>query len=462
MDGEASLRHTERLATWAATVDAASVPSAAIATTRHVVLDALGCALSGLHAPAGRIAIEYAKAQGGAQHATLVGSGVRVPAASAAFANTFAGRIDLFDDADSRAHVHAGVANTMAALAVAEREDRNAQEFLAAVAVGVDVSVRIGMTMRPAHFDAGFHPTGTLNCFGAAAAAGRLVRLPAARMQAAFGLAAEQAAGLTEYRRRGPLEMTAFHGALASSSGVRAADLAAAGMPAPPAPLEGPNGLLHAMSPRRDLSPLLEGLGSTFAIGATEYKPFPGNRIAHSAIGAAVRLRREDPRFRAENVRTVIVRMARDALRDCDRPEIRSVLEAQYSVQYLVALVLAHGNVTVSDFECERWNDPPLRDLRARIRAEHDPALDARYPDVDTSEIVAQLADGSVLRRRLDAPPGSPDNPMTAQEIRDKFEGLAVRTLTPSQTGALADFIATMDSTTRMRALGPLLAPARP
>ncbi len=462
MGGEPSLRYTEQLAAWAASFDASSLPQATIATARNVVLDAMGCALSGLHAPAGRIAMEYAKAQGGAEHSTLVGAGSRVPAASAAFANTFAGRIDLFDDADSRAHVHAGVVNVMAALAVAEREDRNAQELLAAVAIGVDVSVRIGMTMRPSHFDAGFHPTGTLNCFGAAAAAGRLAGLDPRRMQAAFGLAAEQAAGLTEYRRRGPLEMTAFHGANAAASGIRAADLASRGMPAPPAPLEGPNGLLHAMSPRRDPAPLLEGLGSTFFIGATECKPFPGNRIAHSAIGAAVRLRRDDPRFRADNVRSVIVRMARDAIRDCDRPTIASQLEAQYSVQYLVALVLANGNVTVSDFEGEPWNAPPLRDLRARIRAEHAPELDARYPDVDSSEIVAELADGSVARRRLDAPPGSPDNPMTAQEIRDKFAGLAVRTLTPAQTGALADFIATMDSTTRIRALAPLLAPTRP
>jgi 2-methylcitrate dehydratase PrpD len=284
------------------------------------------------------------------------------------------------------------------------------------------------------------------------------MRLDASRMLAALGLAAEQAAGLTEYRRCGPLEMSPFHGARAAMSGILAADLAAAGMPAPPTPLEGPNGFLHAMSPRRDMTPLLADLGTRFWIEATEVKPFPGNRIAHSAIGAAERLRRDDPRFRAGNVRSVVVRMAADALRDCDRPSISSTLEAQYGVQYHVALVLARGVVAVDDFESERWNEPAIRELRARIRVEHAPELDARYPDIDSSEIVAQLVDGTMLRRRLDAPPGSPDNPMTRDEMREKFDALAARALPRTQADELADFIATMNAATRMRSLGPLLA----
>lgn len=461
MDNE-PLRYSHDLAAWAATVDAAALPASAVASARNLVTDALGCALSGTRAPAGRIALDYAKAQGGAAHSTLIGGGDRVPAGNAAFANTIAGRIDLFDDADSLAHVHAGVATIMSALAVAEREDRDARAFLAAIVVGVDVTVRIGMTMRPSHFDAGFHPTGTLNCFGTAAAAGRLMGLDPARMLAAFGLAAEQAAGLTEYRTYGPLEMSSFHGARAAASGIMAADLAGAGMPAPPYPLEGGRGVLRVMSPRCDLAPLLRDLGVRFAITASEIKPFPGNRIAHSSIGAAVRLRGEDPRFRADNVRSLVVRMARDAVRDCNRPTIATQLEAQYSAQYLVALVLERGTVTVSDFEGERWNDPRMTQLRARIRVEHAPELDARYPDVDSSEIVAELVDGTVLRRRLDAPPGSPDNPMSAADLRTKFESLATRALPLAQARDLASFIATMDSTTKMRALRPLLAAMRP
>jgi 2-methylcitrate dehydratase PrpD len=461
MDAEASIRYSHELAAWAATLESASLPASAIATARTVVLDGMGCALSGTLARAGRIAVDYARKQGGTPDATLIGTNDRVPAGNAAFANTMLGRIDLFDDADSLAHVHAGVATTMAALAVAQREDRDAAEFLAAVVMGVEVAVRIGMTMRPSHFDAGFHPTGTLNCFGTAAAAGRLMRFDAARMHAAFGLAAEQAAGLTEYRRRGPIEMSALHGARAAMSGILAADLANAGMPAPPTPLEGPHGLLHTMSPRRDLSPLLRDLGKRFAIEATELKPYPCNRIAHSAVGAAMRLRHDDFRFRPDNVRTVVVRMAADAVKDCDRPSIESQLEALYGAQYHVALVLMRGAIDVADFDDGRWNEPAVRALRSRVRVEHAPELDERYPDVDSSEIVAELVDGTVLRRRLDAPPGSPDNPMTANEIREKFDGLAGRAIPRAQSGELARFIATMDATTRMRALGPLLAANR-
>jgi 2-methylcitrate dehydratase PrpD len=160
-------------------------------------------------------------------------------------------------------------------------------------------------------------------------------------------------------------------------------------------------------------------------------------------------------------VRSVVVRMARDAVKDCDRPSITTPLEALYGVQYHVALILLRGAIEVGDFDDGRWDDPAARDLRSRIRVEHAPELDARYPDVDSSEIVAELTDGAVLRRRLDAPPGSPDNPMTPNEIREKFEGLAARALSRAQVDGLARFIASLPPTTCWRALGPLLAAPR-
>jgi 2-methylcitrate dehydratase PrpD len=102
-----------------------------------------------------------------------------------------------------------------------------------------------------------------------------------------------------------------------------------------------------------------------------------------------------------------------------------------------------------------------VRALRERIRVEHAPEFDARYPDQDSSEVVAELDDGTILRRRLDAPPGGPDNPMTPQEIRDKFESLAGRALPPSQVGELAQRIEALGGTTKMRALAPLLEAKR-
>ena len=227
------------------------------------------------------------------------------PAGNAAFANTMTGRIDLFDDADSLAHVHAGVATVMTALAISEREDRNA--------TGLPGRRRRRHRRRGAHRhdDAAVALRRGLSSHGHAQLLRPRPRQPEgsmglseSHMLAALGLAAEQASGFTEYRRVGPIEMSALHGARAAMSGVLAADLARAGMPAPPTPLEGPHGFLHTMSPRRDLAPLLDDLGGRFAIVATELKPYPCNRIAHGAIGAAVRLRHDDPRFRAGNVRS--------------------------------------------------------------------------------------------------------------------------------------------------------------
>src|SRR5690349_11820458 len=104
MDSEASIRYSHDLAAWTAGVDSTSLAPDVMATARTVFMDALGCALSGTRARSGRIALQYARAAGGAPHSTLIGSADRVPAGNAAFANTMIGRIDLFDDADSLAH----------------------------------------------------------------------------------------------------------------------------------------------------------------------------------------------------------------------------------------------------------------------------------------------------------------------------------------------------------------------
>src|SRR4029079_10087612 len=147
-----------------------------------------------------------------------------------------------------------------------------------------------------------------------------------------------------------------FHGARAAMSGVLAAELAVAGMPGPPMPLECVRGVLQVMSPSRDLAPLVDGLGAGYAILATELKPYPGNRIAHGSTGAVVRLAREDRRFRADNVRSIVLRMSRDSVKDCDRPAIATLLDAQYSAQYQAAVALMRGIVTLDDFEPGRWD----------------------------------------------------------------------------------------------------------
>src|SRR6185369_15605951 len=106
-----TIRHYSReLAAWAAELSPAVVPADAKATARTLVMDAIGCALSGTLASAGCIALDYARSQGGVAEATLIGTATKVPAGNAAFANTMTGRIDLFDDCDSIAHIHAGVA----------------------------------------------------------------------------------------------------------------------------------------------------------------------------------------------------------------------------------------------------------------------------------------------------------------------------------------------------------------
>src|SRR5579871_1558619 len=262
-------RETRLLAGALADATFAGLPPDAVDATRRSILDWLGSALAGALEPPARMAQRVVAALGASREATVFAAG-RASAAGAALANGVASHILELDDIHKGSTVHAAAPVISAALAVAEREHADGKAFLLAVAVGYEAALRVGEAVNPSHYYF-WHPTGTAATFGAAAAAGSLLKLPAAQMTDALGTAGTQAAGLWEFNADGAMSKH-LHPGKAAMNGVLSADLARAGFTGASRILEGDRGFFAATSTGPDASRITDRLGTHWKIAENCYK----------------------------------------------------------------------------------------------------------------------------------------------------------------------------------------------
>jgi len=405
------------------------------------VLDTLGVMCAGV-GTAESVAVEAAvRRWGGIEEATVIATGLRLPAPHAAFLNTFHGRIHTFDDTHETGPLHPGSAVVSAALAAAEAKialggtnaapsgtDGNGvsgADFLTAVLAGYEVSVRISAALGPAHYAAGFHNTGTCNTFGACVAAARIFGLDGTATAEALGLAGEAAAGLRQYQVDGSMSDSALNAARAAQAGVSSVEFQRAGLSGPKGILDGEWGVCRVMSSQPDLARLTRGLGSTYDFSSTAIKPYPSCRFTHGPIAVLLALRRRHG-FDSSDVATVEIATFRESISVSDQPLIRARLDAILSHQYNAALALTDGRIALDSFDPERIADPALLALAKRVRVVFDPAFDRAYPAKWPHRVSVTLKDGHRFEADSDHPPGGAESPLTWDEVVEKFTSLAV------------------------------------
>ena len=265
------------------------------------VLDVVGLGLAALDMDTSQAVRRWALAQGGAPQSVLLGGG-RAPEAQAAMVNgTLAHSLD-YDDTHLPSVLHPSASVVPAALAAAEVGKATGAQLLAAVAVGVEVCVRLGMAGydreagQSTFFERGQHATSICGAVGSAAAAGMLLGLDEEALAHAMGLSVSMGSGVLEANRNGG-SVKRLHCGWAAHGGVVAAELAAAGFTAPPTVLEGRFGFFEAwLSGRFSPEEVTAGLGTDWALPGVHYKPYPANHFTHAAVDAALRLRAQGVR----------------------------------------------------------------------------------------------------------------------------------------------------------------------
>lgn len=446
-------RPTEESVETCYNLSASDIPEAELEYAHELFVDFLGMLLGSADSTeSSRIAREYTRAVFGSGPASVCGEGDGFPAPAAAFANgTIAHGIEL-DDTHSGASLHPGAVVFPAAMAVAEQEDADGETFLSAVIGGYELTARVGRAANPTVlYDRGFHPTSCCGVFGAALAAARVKGLPIEETINAVGLAGSFAAGNLEYFADGTMSKR-FQPGIAAQAGVTAAELASRGFTGPRTIFEGENGFLAGYGDGGDFEALVADFDDewTTELARTGIKPHACCRYNQTPIDAALAVVEEhDLDVGAlEQIEFDLVGPAIEMVvepRD-HKVQPRTTTDAQFSLYYSVAVALMEGQAFLEQFREPYLSDPDVLELASRVEASHDPALDELYPDYWPAVATISTEDGRTFSKRLETCRGDPANPLSHDELEEKFRKLASRQLDDEGITALEDAARTVVS----------------
>ncbi|MBC7778776.1 MAG: MmgE/PrpD family protein [Proteobacteria bacterium] len=406
------------------------IPAAVIEVGKKSILDGLGLALSGSVAHSGKIVHEYLAAQGfSAGPCSAIGMSLRLPPRFAAFANGVGIHADDYDDtqlavAKDRVYgllTHPTAPCLPAALAIGERDGRSGRDLMLAYHLGVEVECKIAEAIDPRHYQHGFHATATCGTFAAAAAASKLVGLPKEALLRALSIAGSQSAGLRE--NFGTMTKP-FHAGRAAESGVFAADLAQLGWTAAPNILEAGRGFFKAAGGGWDDTSINGVLGHpwTFASPGVSIKPHPSGSLTHPGMTKMLELIRQHA-IRADQVERVKVGTNQNMPNALIHHRPQNELQAKFSMEFCMAILLLDGRANLPEFTDEVVLRPDVRAMIERIEFGVHPRAEAAGYDRMTTIIEIEMKDGSRIEGSSDFGKGSPINPMSFDEVAEKFHG---------------------------------------
>jgi len=403
------------LAAFVADLSADDLPDAAVRAAERAFVDTVGVTVAGAAEGAGETAVDLTAALSGGGDATLVGADATATVTDAAFANATAGHGLDFDDVTWGVW-HPSVPIVAPILAVAEREESTGAEAVAAYVAGYETQVSLAETLLPSHYERGWHATATFGTFGAAAAAGVLLGLDGEEARHAMNIAASMPAGLK--RNFGSMTKP-MHAGQAARSGVTAALLASEGFTAADDAVGGDRGFCDLYSGHDDPDlDALPALGERWALleDGIQVKKYPCCYFTHPAVAGTQALVDEhdiDPAD-VEHVEVTASQGAADALHYRD-PE--TGLEGKFSMEYVVACAVARDRVGLVAFDDANVDDPDVQRVRECVDFQVDPDLE--YNPYRTT-VRIETADGT-HERVQEKPPGTPEDPLSAAELREKF-----------------------------------------
>lgn len=416
---------------WASQLGLHDVPREVLDHLKLCLLDSLGCGLFGALQPWGRITSDVAIAMSGKGACSLFARAETVSPVDAALANGTAIHGFELDDAHVSSSLHPGAVTVPAALAVAEARGASGTEMLIALAAGYEIGLRIGICAGLLHSTSGYHVTGTVGVFAAAAASARLLRLSSAETAHALGIGGTQAAGL--YSARTGAMTKRFHAGRASQSGTLAAFLAEQGFTGSLDVVEARfGGFLSTMQGQFGAETILKDLGKRWEIAGVGLKRYAACASSHTIIDGVRELRQRG--LTADNLGQLSIRMSKKGQLNVAWPyQPGEVIAAQMNGYYIAAVTLLDGDAFIEQFEERRLGDPNIMALLPRIGIVHDPELDRGGAGKRHAvHLEATLNDGRKLSTYVEQRRGSAEHPLSPAETEQKFRRLAAHFLSDS------------------------------
>ena len=353
---------------------------------------------------------------------TILGRKEKLDPLHAAMVNGISSHVLDFDDTHLKTVIHPAGPVAPALLALAEQQKVTGTQLLHALVLGCEVECRIGNAVYPQHYDVGWHITGSVGPFGAAAAAGKILGLDEQIMLWALGIAASQPVGLREMFG----SMTkSFHPGRAAQNGLTAALLASHGFTSSEQAIEAKRGWANVLSTSRKYGEITGQLGQRFETLLNTYKPFACGIVTHPTIDGCLELRAEH-KLKPEQIQSVelTVHPLVPELTGKTAPTVG--LEGKFSIYYIAAVALITGAAGQSQFTDKLVHDPAVIALRDKVRLIVDKGMKE-----DQTRVSIRLTDGRVVTQMVEHAVGSVEKPMTDAALDAKFLDLASVALSP-------------------------------
>ena len=428
-EGNASL--TRELAEYIHGATFESIPADVIRRAKEAVIDGIGVTLSGYNSDCARLVRQYADGLGVRGKATVIGGGGALPAEYAALVNGVSAHALDYDDTQISALpdrvygllTHPTTPVLSAAIPVAEETGANGRDALAAFCVGVEVACKVAEAINPYHYTNGFHSTGTIGIFGAAAAAARLRGLDPELTAQALGIAASKSAGI---RVAFGTMTKPYHAGAAAQGGVAAAELARMGYRTAPDALDGPWGYFQVAGSGVYPEAIRGKLGNpyTFADPGVSIKPYPCGSLSHPSMDAMLDLILEHD-VQAGEVEEVRIGTTSNVLAALRYAAPTDELEAKFSLPFCLGILLLERQGGIAQFTDETVLRPDVQEMMARVKPYRHEGLEAMGFQRIRSLIEVTLRDGTVLAKEASTSRGTPERPMSAAELAGKFADCA-------------------------------------
>jgi 2-methylcitrate dehydratase PrpD len=410
----------EMLADKIVTLKPGGLPAATTRKCEDLLIDVVGLCVTARSEDYARSAMAGSDDDG---PCTAIGHKRTLNAAGAAFVNGTAAHGEDFDDTFEGGPVHAGAVIVPAVLAACERHNPDGRMALIGIAVGTEVLCRLSLVVPKAVHKAGFHPTAIFGAMGAAAGVGAALGLNARQIVDALGIAGSMAGGIIEYLAEGAWTKR-LHAGWAAQSGIKAALLARHGFVGPRTVFEGVHGLFHgfAHTTHGDYAALTGDFGKRWVTDTLAFKPYPCGTMAQPYIDCARRLAARG--IKAADIAGIVCEVAEgtvhrlwEPLADKQRP--RNGYSAKFATPYLLATGFVHGGVGLGAFTEKAIADRDVLALAAKVKFVIDPQNP--YPTNYTGHVRATMKDGSVIEERQPHMRGGAQEPLTRQDVIDKF-----------------------------------------
>jgi 2-methylcitrate dehydratase PrpD len=445
---------TDTLARFVIDSDFASISEKTLANAKMHILDTLGVALAGSKTTVADIAIDYCKKLGASNEASIWGTKSTASVSTAAFANGLLSHALDYDDWE--AFIHVGHPSSMlvgAAVPLAEHLGRSGKDLLNAYVLAMEVICKLAAN-SPNMQDRGFHSTPVFGSLGAAVACGSLLKLDAAKLKAALGIAASGAGGI--HRQQGSM-VKPFHAGNSARNGAEAALLASNGFTADPAIFEAPRGFCDTFFGKDtcDYDKMIENLGKPFYLETPGMglKWHPCSAPQFLAADAALHLKHEH-KINFADVVNMEVRIPPLRYQRHYAAEVKTGLRGKFAINYVVAMAYLDGKLEIATFTDEKVSQPQVQDALSKVKVIVDESIPEPGP---YCPVGVELKDGTRHSYTAKIAKGDPRNPMTESEVTEKFHGNARLAISEKQTEAVIEAVSQLEAVDNVKTIVQLL-----